>query len=243
MAAMRVLVVDDEAPLLMTLAANLELEGFDVIGAANANDALTELRAGKFDLVLSDIRMPGMNGVDLFRQIKQIAPDLPVVLMTGFAVEELVQDAMREGAYAVLPKPCPMDQVLDVVGRAARAPAVLVVDDVAACAESTAAALSAVGIKARAVTDAQAALDQVRSGEVDVCVVDMVMPEVSGPDLMEQVRSIDRAIAFIAVTGELATQLLRRAAALGAHTCMSKPISPEDLARAIARARGGRASK
>jgi DNA-binding NtrC family response regulator len=234
---MRVLVVDDEAPLLLTLTANLELEGFDVVGATNADEALTELVNGEFDLVLSDIRMPGMNGVELFRRIKQLAPELPVVLMTGFALEGLVQDAMKEGAYTVLPKPCPVEQVLEVLGRAIRGPVVLVVDDMEQCAESTVEALLASGIKARAATDPEVALEQVRAGEVDVCIVDMIMPRVSGPEWMERVKSLDRSIAFIAVSGEVASELLRRAAALGAYSCMHKPISPDELALMIARAR------
>ena len=237
---MRILVVDDEAPLLLTLSANLELEGFDVVGAANGEEALAELRKGRFDLVLSDIRMPGMNGVELFRAIKQVAPELPVVLMTGFALEGLVNDALKEGAYTVLAKPCPVDHVLDVLSRAVRGPVVLVVDDIAQSAESTAAALEATGIKARAVTDPNAALDAVRGGEVDVCIVDMVMPEVNGPELIERVKRVDHSIAFIAVTGEMASELLRRSAALGAYACMHKPVHPEELAQTIARARGGR---
>jgi len=237
---MRILLVDDEAPLLMTLSANLELEGFEVVEASNGEEALAEVRQGAFDLVLSDIRMPGMNGVELFRKIKEVAPDVPVVLMTGFALEGLVDDALREGAYTVLSKPCPVDQVLEVLGRAVRGPMVLVVDDLAQSAESTAAALGETGVKARAVSDPRVALDIVRNGDVDVCVVDMVMPELSGPELMERVRRVDGSIAFIAVTGEMASELLRRAAALGAYACMHKPVDPEDLAQTIARARGGR---
>jgi DNA-binding NtrC family response regulator len=235
---MRILVVDDEASLLLTLTANLELEGFDVVAAENAAQALAAFEAsGPFDLVLTDIRMPGMNGVELFRRIREMRPDLPVVLMTGFALEELVDSALREGAFTVLPKPCPVEHVLAVLARAARAPVVLVVDDVPSCAESTAEALCASGIRARAVLDADTALTEVKEGTVDVCVVDMIMPEVDGPQLMQRVRDVDRSVVFIAVSGDVASNLLRKAAELGAFACMQKPLSTDDLAQAIARAR------
>src|SRR5271166_5091781 len=100
---MRILLVDDEQSLLMTLAANLELDGLDVTTAESGQRALELFESEPFDLVLSDIRMPGMNGVDLFRRIRAQRPECPVVLMTAFALEGLVQEAIAEGVFTVLP--------------------------------------------------------------------------------------------------------------------------------------------
>src|SRR5512140_1747134 len=101
----RVLIVDDESSLLMTLAANLELEGFDVVEASTPQRALELVRSQHFDLVLSDIRMPGMSGVDLFHAIRATHPQMPVILMTAFALEAMVRDAIEHGVYTVLAKP------------------------------------------------------------------------------------------------------------------------------------------
>jgi CheY-like chemotaxis protein len=125
---MRILVVDDEPGLLMTLAANLELEGFEVVAAESGARALDLFEQGAFDLVLSDIRMPGMNGVDLFRTLRSKQHGVPVVLMTAFALEGLVQEAIREGAFTVLPKPFDLDHVVGALTRAAKSPVVLLVD-------------------------------------------------------------------------------------------------------------------
>jgi DNA-binding NtrC family response regulator len=233
----RVLVVDDEASLLMTLVANLELEGFDVEGCERPDEALQRIAREPFDVVLSDIRMPGMTGVELFRRVREVRPELPFVLMTGFALEDLVQEAVQGGAFAVLPKPCTMEHVLRVISRALRAPAVLVVDDARASAESLAEALSASGIRAKAALSASEAMGIVRDGAVDVCVVDMVMPELDGPATMARLRDLDPSVAFIAISGENASDLLRRAAAMGAFACMRKPLSTRALAHAIAQAR------
>src|SRR5687768_8603866 len=100
---MRVLLVDDEGSILLTLAANLELEGFEVECANSGAQALDLIERQHFDLVLSDVRMPGMNGVDLFRRIRSKNTDIPVLLMTGFAIETLLEDAINEGVFAVLP--------------------------------------------------------------------------------------------------------------------------------------------
>src|SRR5215471_5132373 len=99
---MRILLVDDEQSLLLTLAANLELDGFDVTTAESGEHALKLFEREAFDLVLSDITMPGMSGIDLFRRVRSQRPECPVVLMTAFALEGMVRDAICEGVFTIL---------------------------------------------------------------------------------------------------------------------------------------------
>jgi DNA-binding NtrC family response regulator len=235
-AVQRILVVDDEASLLMTLAANLELEGFEVAEAKNAEQALAELRTREFDLVLSDIRMPGMSGVDLCRAIHQSRPELPVVLMTAFSVESVVRDAVNEGALLVLPKPFAIEQLVRILVSALRRPVVLVVDDVPEAAETMAAAFHAVGLPARSVHDGEAALEAFRAGDISVCVVDMIMPGLSGADVIEQLRTLDPNVVVIAVSGHDVDELYRRISPL-TDTFLRKPVDPHELLQAIASAR------
>jgi len=233
----KVLVVDDEAGLRMTIGANLELEGFEIVEAESGEQALELITAQPFDLVLSDIRMPGMNGVELFRKIRALRPDMPVVLMTAFALEGLVQDALREGAFAVLPKPFEIDHLVRALSSAARSPIVLVVDDLEQVAEATAAALTAMGVRAKAVFDGENAIAAARTGEVDVCVVDMIMPGLTGPEVIERIRALDPHIVFIAVSGHDVREMFRRAS-LSVESFLRKPVDPADLIHAIAKGRG-----
>jgi DNA-binding NtrC family response regulator len=235
-AMQRILVVDDEASLLMTLVANLELEGFEVAEAKNAEQALAELRTREFDLVLSDIRMPGMSGVDLCRAIHKAKPELPVVLMTAFSVESVVRDAVNEGALLVLPKPFAIEQLVRILVSALRRPVVLVVDDVPEAAETMAAAFHAVGLPARSVYDGQSALEAFRAGDISVCVVDMVMPGLSGADVIERLRTLDPSVVVIAVSGHDVDELFRRISPM-TDTFLRKPVDPHQLLQAIASAR------
>jgi DNA-binding NtrC family response regulator len=232
----RVLVVDDETSLLLTLVANLELEGFEVIEANSAQRALEILRQEPIDLVLSDIRMPGMNGVEMFRAIRRMRLDMPVVLMTAFAVEGLVQEAVREGVFTVMPKPFDLATLITALSTAARRPMVLVVDDERPVAQTTADVLVAMGIRARALTDGRAALEAVRNGDVDVAVVDMVMPNMTGPEVIEQIIALDPRVACIGISGQDAASLFQRAASK-VVSFLRKPIAPHDLASTIANAR------
>ena len=234
--SVRILVVDDEHNLRMTIAANLELEGFEVMEAASAEAALALIDKQKFDLVLSDVRMPGMNGVELFRHVHERKPELPVILMTAFALEGLVQEALREGAFTLLPKPFEIEHLVAALSSAVRGSVIVIVDDVKTYAESTAAALSSVGVRAVAVTDGRTALELVKKSAVDVAVVDMVMPGMSGADLINLLKVEAPHVICIAVSGYDVEDMFRRVAS-HVHTILRKPIDPPRLVEAVAKAR------
>ncbi|MBF0503660.1 MAG: response regulator [Candidatus Omnitrophica bacterium] len=101
----KILVVDDDVEFTETLKDLLELEKCDASIIHNGYEALQKVRNEKFDIVLMDIKMPGINGVETLKEIKKIAPRLAVILMTGYSLEALIKDAFKEGALAVLDKP------------------------------------------------------------------------------------------------------------------------------------------
>jgi DNA-binding NtrC family response regulator len=238
----RILVVDDEAPLLMTLVANLELEGFDVREARNAEEALALVENHEFDVVLSDIRMPGKNGVELCHDVHQVKPELPVILMTAFSVEGLLREAVDEGALMVVPKPFAIEHLLRMLHDAMHRPVILVIDDSIEVAESTAAALHAVGLPTRAVYDGASAIAAFQAGDIGVCVVDMVMPGLNGPDVIDRLRALDPSVVIIAMSGHDVEDLFRRVAGQ-ADQIMRKPIDPHDLLQAISQARVRRSAR
>ncbi len=90
----KVLVVDDQKSMRMTLAAIIEDHGYDVTEVEDGYRAIEALEQVPFDLVFMDIKMPGINGVQTFREIKKINPKSVVVMMTGYAVEDLVKEAL-----------------------------------------------------------------------------------------------------------------------------------------------------
>ena len=111
-----VLVVDDEELYRKSLERILTRVGHEVSEARNATEALTAVAERPVDLVLADIRMPGLNGLELVRQVHDINPDLPCIVVTGFGSPESSVDALRAGAYWYLEKPFDQSN-LDVVRR------------------------------------------------------------------------------------------------------------------------------
>jgi DNA-binding NtrC family response regulator len=231
---MRILIVDDEDALLFTLAANLELEGMEVEVAESGARALELLEAGRFDLMLTDIRMPGMDGVELFRRARVIAPEMPVLMMTAFAVEHLIDEAVAEGVFSILPKPFAIEHALAAIHRAERRPIVLVVDQPLAEAELVAAQLREVGHRAEATQDAAHALELVGSGRVDVFVASLAAG--GAADLVTRVVATDPSIACVVLLARPAPDLLRRVAAL-IVAAVPKPVASAELLRVIAQAR------
>ena len=113
--AHRIMVVDDDTALRSTLQEILLDEGRDVIAAADGFEAIELAREGSIDLIFMDIRMPGMDGVEAFLKIKRILPECIVVMMTGYAVESLVEKALSEGARTCLSKPVSIEELLEIV--------------------------------------------------------------------------------------------------------------------------------
>ena len=112
------LIADDDPGLRESLERTLTREGYRVILASDGNAALERLQAGGVDLVLTDLKMPGLSGIELLRAVKAIAADVDVILLTAFGTVEEAVKAMKEGAYDFLTKPFQRAQLLRLIRQA-----------------------------------------------------------------------------------------------------------------------------
>jgi len=119
----RVLVVDDEASIRDLLSKTLALAEYDVDTAPDGTTALDRMRAYNYDLLIADLKMPGMDGLTLIRQAKRIKADLPVIIITGFSTESSAIEAVNLGVAGYLTKPFRVPQVLAAASKALGAPA------------------------------------------------------------------------------------------------------------------------
>ena len=119
----RVLVVDDEASIRELLSKTLALAEYNVEVAVDGSSALERIRATAFDLLITDLRMPGMDGLTLIRESKRIRAELPAIIITGFSTESTAIDAVNLGVTGYLTKPFRVPQVLAAAAKALGAPA------------------------------------------------------------------------------------------------------------------------
>ncbi len=114
----RILVVDDQEMMRDSLAATLVREGHEVIAAGDGAAAVARLQSpARFDLVISDLKMPKMTGLELLAEVKRLRPDLPMVLMTAFATVQTAVEAMKQGAYDYIQKPFDGEEIKLLVDR------------------------------------------------------------------------------------------------------------------------------
>lgn len=240
---MKILVVDDDSALLMTLVANLEEEGFSVEGAADGEEALQLVTANTYDLVLSDIRMPGMNGVELFHRIKALNRNIPVVLMTAFAMENHVQDAILGGVFAVLSKPFDLDSVFGTLRRASGKPTVLVVNGPNQDAKSIASGLASAGLRAQDVQSVEAGVAALVASPIDVCVVDQGPDPAALEAAIQELRRNEPTVTFIVLSGQAEPEMMTRVTDKHAVSFVQRPFDLRDLMRLIAKARADNLAK
>src|SRR6185503_10352183 len=121
--SVRILIVDDDRAQRSLLETFLQTQGYLTQQAASGEAALQLLHEGKFAMMISDVRMPGMSGLETLRRVRQKHPDLPVLLVTAFADIRSAVTAMRDGAVNYLAKPIDLDELIATVRRATNAPA------------------------------------------------------------------------------------------------------------------------
>ncbi|MBV9546639.1 MAG: response regulator, partial [Chloroflexi bacterium] len=115
--APRVLVVDDDESVLLTVQGVLELDHYEVLAVSSGARALELVRSEPFDLVLTDLRLEDVDGIEILRELHTKSPDAVGVMLTGYASLETALGALRQGAYDYLVKPCDVLELRTTVSR------------------------------------------------------------------------------------------------------------------------------
>ena len=114
----RILIVDDEPRILLLLQSLLKANGYQVETARDGAAALETVQKGGIDITVTDLRMAPMDGMTLFREIKAIAPSMPVILLTAYATVETAVEAMKSGIFDYLTKPFKVEDMISCLKRA-----------------------------------------------------------------------------------------------------------------------------
>ncbi len=220
----KVLVVDDQIGMLETFTDILEDKGFNVVTADDGFAAIERVKEQSFDIIFMDIKMPGINGVQTFREIKKINPKIAVVMMTAYSVEDLIEEAIAEGAYTVVYKPFDINKVIQTIEKVLETALVLVVDDRLEDRQTFKDALGSKGYRVTTAKDGYEAIELVKQGDFDIIFIDVKMPGIDGVKTFEEVHKIKPEIPVIMVTGYSAEELLKDAIDKGAYACIHKPL-------------------
>ncbi len=230
-----VLVVEDDADLAEAISEALELAGHRTTVAGTGRDAIEIYGRQSFDMTFMDIKLPDVNGVEVFLNIREENPTAQVVMMTGHQVDELVARAIEHGALKVLHKPFAMEAILDVLAEIGSAGIILVADDDPEFVESIGNLLALHGYDIVVARNGREAVDRVLDTTPDILLLDLRLPLLHGLDVYLELERLGRNLPTIIVTGyrDDEAKAIRKLRSMAATDCLSKPVDPGALTRAI----------
>ena len=201
MTTLKILVVDDDVDVADSLADVLELRGHDVTTVYDSAEAVEVFTHERFDIAFMDVMMPGKNGVESFLEIRKVKPDARVVMMTGFSVQHLLDQALEQGAAGVLHKPVAVDDVLamlDDLQRPSETKAlVLVADSDADFAEDLRRRVLERGHEAHIAKTGQEAIAILRDEQLDLMILELNLPVISGLEVYYEMKRLGRVVPTI----------------------------------------------
>jgi len=226
-----VLVVDDDRRMVKTICDILTVKGYAAETAFSGEEALEKVGSGQADCVLMDIRMPGMSGVDATRAIVELAPQLPVVLMSAYVNDEQLYEARRNGAYAVLTKPLDLQLILTFLSLLRNEECVLIVDDDPVFCRTLKDVMQARGYWVETEIDPGKVLGYMEQNCKLAVVLDLKLGSADGLEVLQEIRTKFPSKPVILVTGydgEMGASI-EKGLKIGAYTCLYKPFEAEEL--------------
>jgi two-component system response regulator HydG len=231
---LRILIVDDDRRMTGTLADILALQNYEVVEAFSGAEAIAKIKETEFDCVLTDVKMPGMNGVDLLQAIRMEKQDLPVVFMTAYAADGLIQQGIESGALGVLNKPLDINNLLSFLASLMEEKVITVVDDDPEFCQTLADILERRGFRVRKVTNPHTDVTRIID-DSQVILLDMKLNSISGYDILKQIRQRTPDLPVMLVTGyrKEMTGAVEQALEMRAFTCLYKPLVIPELLKEL----------
>ena len=232
-----ILVVDDDLDTLHNLSDILTDMGYQVDTASNGTAALEMVRHKAYDVALLDLKMPGMDGLTLYREIRKLRSGTVAMVVTAYATTETVSEAKEAGLWQVLSKPVDFSQLLPLVDEAVRQPLVMVVDDDHELCENLWDILRERGYRVALAHDDRQAAGQLRGGRFQVVLIDMKLPGGDGRQVLKMVQQADPEARTVLITGFRSEmeELVQKAVQEGADAVCYKPFDVPGLIETIQR--------
>ena len=235
MKKLNILVADDDVSIRELFPLILGPMKHTVYTAENGAKAIEIAKRHSVDVAFVDMRMPVMDGLETFRELKKIYPNIIVVLITGYADQEEIDTAIREGAIDCIPKPFNISQIREFIGKTVHIEQgknirILVVDD----APGVRNLFSEMGITSnhsvKTVHDAESALKLLEKERFDVTFLDVILPGMSGIELCEKINQLYPHTQVVLYTGYPdKKEVIKVKVGKGAVHALEKPFSVREI--------------
>jgi CheY-like chemotaxis protein len=196
-----VLVVDDNSDLLDTFSLILKRRGYNVDTANEGFAAIEKFKKYHFDVILMDVVMPGMNGVEAFRRISEIDPGVKVILMTAYYDESELRKALTNGVYQTVFKPVDIAQLMSLIKEAVSNQSILIVDDDLDFCEVLSRGLRMNGYRTSFATSGEEALGLAKTNKFEAAFIDVKMPGMDGFETSIRLQEANPGLLTVMMTG------------------------------------------
>jgi len=233
-----ILIVDDNLSMCKTMSLILSRKGYSVKTAADGPEAIEKVREKSFDMIFMDIKMPVMDGVETYRRIKQIRESAVVVMMTAYSVENLIQQALEEGAYGILYKPLGIEKVVELIEKRKQAQKdafILVVDDDPGICVLLKNILGRKSFKVGIAHSGEEAVTKAKENKFDIIFIDIKLPAINGLETHLKIKEINPEAVTIIITGyrQEVDELVEEALHHSAYTCFYKPLNMPEILQLV----------
>ena len=229
------MIVDDDANFCNTLAKILAKKGYETLLANSGFHALELVKEKTVDIVLMDIKMPVMNGVETYKKLKTIKPNLRVIMMTVFSVDDLIKDAVKEGVYAVVRKPFDAETIINMIEKSKDGALVVIVDDDPNICKTMKSILERKGYGVNTCLTGEEVIALAKKRRHDVFCVDMKLPVLNGLEVYLEIKKINPKAVVIMMTAyrQEMDELIKQGIQDGAYTCLYKPLDMDEVIKII----------
>jgi DNA-binding NtrC family response regulator len=198
----RILIVDDEKQMVRTLTDIVRLHGWEADGAFSGEEAVELVREQDYSVVLMDVRMAGITGVEALKAMKALRPGIRVILMTAYTATEILAEAEREGALRILSKPVALAGLLVVLEQATKeSRCVLIVDDDPSFLRTLRRLLEQNGYGTLTAQTLDEALGMLESGFPTAVILDLRLNGVTAPETVLAIKRVSPSVALILCSG------------------------------------------
>lgn len=237
----KVMVVDDDPMLLSLLTDTLDTIGYTSVSVPDAESALTLLKDGSdVNIIISDINLPGIDGLELVRQVKRFSLEIPVILITGVSMNGIRSRAYREGADGFLDKPFRISVVESMMQRllkhgSLRGATVLLIDDNPKYRDVVKDLLKELNFDPIVAKNGSEALEIIKQNRIDIVVTDLMMPGMDGLELARKIKDVSPSSHLIIYSGITPDAAQESEIKSAADAFLKKPVSLEKVSEVLFR--------
>ena len=222
---LKILVVDDDMMMAKTLKDIFSFRGYIAEMAFSASEAIKKIKENMYSFVLSDIRMPEIDGVAFYKKIKSIAPHLPVILMTAYTSDRLVKEGLKAGVLSVINKPLKMDILLEFLLKLEKESSIAVLDDDEPFNSALSQTLEQMSFNVVSAETFRELMEKISENK-GLVLLDMKLKSTDGLSVYKKIREKypDLPVFIITAYKENYRAEIEECMNLGVRACFSKPL-------------------